>query len=693
MRYRVLIADDEPASARLLRRLVERLQHDVIALASTTTEAVEMCRLDRPDIVLMDVTFKSSELQGPEAALILYEQFNLPVIFVSAIDDERLYRIVVEAKAYGYIVKPPEPHQLRLSLELSYHRNSLEHKLRSSEAQFAAALRSSLDAVVTINAEGNVVEFNPAAESIFGWRRAEVLGRSMPHIIIPPKYRNAHAEGMARYFATGEGPVLGRRIEIEAMRRDGEVFPVELAINPFIVNGQAYFTAYVRDITDRKTVEQSIKQRDRLLSGAARATDALLQSHDFDTAIHGALGILGETIDADNIMALGELDFAKPASYARIDCSWQAHGTSTPCPPAEVPAEILTLINTHRETLLKGEPLETGGVAADSDQSEYLSCLSLMLLPFGINDSFTGLLIIGFGDRIKSWAAGESEVLQSLAGSIGGAFARRKTLEELQESRRSLQEKVTALKQREEELRQTTALLVRREKLANLGSIAGMIAHEINSPLGAIINSAERLQADDLDAATRKRNLNLILKAGMRCKSVVGKFLLSVRPSAEKNICRLGVVLEDWFELYGKHFEHLGIEVRAHRSGDCTIGLDYTECSQILTNLMFNARDALLDAGIKQPLVEIFIACDVGHGRIEIRDNGPGFANSILTSALDPFVTSKGEGKGTGLGLFIVQNIVAGAGGSLQYGNYKGGAQVEILIPIADAQDASGGVE
>ncbi len=693
MRYRVLIADDEPASARLLRRLVQKLNHDVIALASTTTEAVEMCRLDRPDIVLMDVTFKSSELQGPEAALQLYEQFNLPVIFVSAIDDERLYRIVVEAKAYGYIVKPPEPHQLRLSLELSYHRNSLEHRLHSSQAQFAAALRSSLDAVVTINGEGNIVEFNPAAESIFGWRRAEVIGRSMQHIIIPPKYRTLHAEGLARYFATGEGPVLGRRIEIEAMRRDGEVFPVELAINPFTVDGRAFFTAYVRDITERKSVEQSIKQRDRLLSGAARATDALLQSHEFDTAIIDTLSILGETIDACTIYALGQVDFVNPAASAQIDFTWSAQKNLNDRPPAELSPELLRLIEAHRDTLLAGATVETENVFADPEQPEYLSCLSLMLLPFGLNDLFTGLLIIGFGDVVKSWASGESEILQSLAGSIGGAFARRKTLEELQESRRSLQEKVAALKQREEELQQTTALLVRREKLANLGSIAGMIAHEINSPLGAIINSAERLKVEGIDAEARERNTNLILKAGIRCKSVVGKFLLSVRPSAEKNVCRLGVVLEDWFELYGKHFEHLGIEVRAHRGGDCTIELDYTECSQILTNLMFNARDALLDAGVKQPRIEVSIACDQQHGRIDIRDNGPGFANNILTSALDPFVTSKGEGKGTGLGLFIVQNIVSSAGGILQYGNHDGGAHVEIHIPIADEHAAAGGAE
>ncbi len=693
MRYRVLIADDEPASARLLRRLVEKLNHDVIALASTTTEAVELCGLDRPDIVLMDVTFKSSELQGPEAALQLYEQFNLPVIFVSAIDDERLYRIVVEAKAYGYIVKPPEPHQLRLSLELSYHRNSLEHRLHSSQAQFAAALRSSLDAVVTINAEGNIVEFNPAAESIFGRQRSEVIGRSMSHIIIPPKYRTLHAEGLARYFATGEGPVLGRRIEIEAMRHDGEVFPVELAINPFTVDGRVFFTAYVRDITERKAVEQSIKQRDRLLSGAARATDALLQSSDFDSAIQRTLSILGETIEAGSICVFGGVDYVNTPVSAQIDYIWSGKDSSTAARPAGIPPELLQLIETHRATLAKGAPVETDIVFADPDQSECLSCLSLMLLPFGMNDSFTGLLIIGFGDSVKSWASGESEILQSLAGSIGGAYARRRTLEELQESRRSLQEKVAALKQREEELRQTTALLVRREKLANLGSIAGMIAHEINSPLGAIINSAERLKAEEIDAEARERNTNLILKAGIRCKSVVGKFLLSVRPSAEKNVCRLGVVLEDWFELYGKHFEHLGIDVRAHRDGDCTIGLDYTECSQILTNLMFNARDALLDAGVKQPLVEVSISCDRQYGRIDIRDNGPGFANNILTSALDPFVTSKGEGKGTGLGLFIVQNIVSSAGGVLQYGNLNGGAHVEIHIPIADEQAAAGGTE
>ena len=140
--------------------------------------------------------------------------------------------------------------------------------LQTSQALYAAITASALDCVIVIDEAGNVVEFNPAAERTFGHRRTAVMGRPIGDIIVPPHLRDRHAAGFARYIATGEAKVLGRRMEIEGMRADGEVFPLELAITEVRLPGRRLFTAYLRDLTDMKDAVAALQ----------RSRDALHQS-------------------------------------------------------------------------------------------------------------------------------------------------------------------------------------------------------------------------------------------------------------------------------------------------------------------------------------------------------------------------------------------------------------------------------
>lgn len=127
--------------------------------------------------------------------------------------------------------------------------------LGDSEARKTAILAAALDCVISINSGGRIVEFNPAAEKTFGYCAAEVLGQPIAETVIPPSLRPAHHAGFARYFATGEGSVLGQRIEIVGMRKSGDEFPIELAIVPIEQDGKVGFTAYLRDIGERKALE------------------------------------------------------------------------------------------------------------------------------------------------------------------------------------------------------------------------------------------------------------------------------------------------------------------------------------------------------------------------------------------------------------------------------------------------------
>ncbi len=141
-----------------------------------------------------------------------------------------------------------------------------ERELKRSEIRKAAIVDSALDCIVTIDHEGCITEFNPAAEHTFGYRRDEVLGNHLADVIIPPSLREKHRQGFARYLATGEARVLGKRIEMTAARADGSEFPVELAVTRIPLERPPSFTGHLRDITERKQAEQELRRSEAFLA-------------------------------------------------------------------------------------------------------------------------------------------------------------------------------------------------------------------------------------------------------------------------------------------------------------------------------------------------------------------------------------------------------------------------------------------
>jgi PAS domain S-box-containing protein len=134
-----------------------------------------------------------------------------------------------------------------------------DEALRESEERTHLIVSHALDAVITIDTHGRITSWNPQAERLFGWSHEEISGRLLSETIIPPAYREAHERGLRHFVATGEGPVLNRRIELSALHRNGTEFPVELAITPLRKGGALAFSAFVRDITEQKRTEQALR--------------------------------------------------------------------------------------------------------------------------------------------------------------------------------------------------------------------------------------------------------------------------------------------------------------------------------------------------------------------------------------------------------------------------------------------------
>jgi diguanylate cyclase (GGDEF)-like protein/PAS domain S-box-containing protein len=137
-------------------------------------------------------------------------------------------------------------------------------ELPAGEAYAHAILDAALDAVITIDHRGRVLEFNRAAERTFGFLKEEILGRELASLVVPEQYREAHRRALARWTEEGPGPgagtMLGRRVEVEGLRADGSVFPAEIAISRVDVPGPPIFTACVRDVSDRNETEQRLQE-------------------------------------------------------------------------------------------------------------------------------------------------------------------------------------------------------------------------------------------------------------------------------------------------------------------------------------------------------------------------------------------------------------------------------------------------
>jgi PAS domain S-box-containing protein len=184
----------------------------------------------------------------------------------------------------------PEPELLATLASLgsrigdALRRHRVDEAVRRSEARLRAVLAASLDAVIIADADAVVLEFNPAACATFGYPRDQAVGRELAELIIPPELRLRHRRGLARYLRTEEPRALDRRIEIEGMRADGSIFPVELTITRIVLPGRPVFAGYVRDLSDKRRAEEELRASRRRVAEAVVAERQRLERDLHDGA-------------------------------------------------------------------------------------------------------------------------------------------------------------------------------------------------------------------------------------------------------------------------------------------------------------------------------------------------------------------------------------------------------------------------
>jgi PAS domain S-box-containing protein len=222
-------------------------------------------------------------------------------------------------------VEEPDEELLELMSAVGAHigqfleRRSAETELVESEARKSAILESALEAIVSMDEHGAVVEMNTAAAEMFGIDREAAIGRDLGELIIPPEYRERHHDALERYRRTGRGRILGRRLELQGMRADGAEFPVELTVTRVELPDpdEILFTGYIRDITPRRRAEEL---QARLFESERAAREQIERAHEREAFLSEAGVLLASSLDTRRTLAkVARLAVPRLADWCSVD--------------------------------------------------------------------------------------------------------------------------------------------------------------------------------------------------------------------------------------------------------------------------------------------------------------------------------------------------------------------------------------
>ncbi|MEY2511757.1 MAG: hypothetical protein QOE26_2520 [Verrucomicrobiota bacterium] len=281
---RILLLEDHAADADLV---IAQLRHSGVQakVKVVGTRETYLENLDPAfDAIISD--FDLPQFNAKEALTLLQAQeLDIPFIVVSGAIGEETAVDLMKLGAADYLLKDRLarlPQALAHAVEdraLRLERRTGRRDLRESEERMRAILESALDAVITMDQDGGIVEFNPAAEKIFNVPRDRAIGKRLVNLIIPKRLREDHNRGLDLYLRTGEAKMLGRRVEMTALRADGSEFQAEMAVTRIGSHEPPMFTAFVRDIGEKLRAQKALREsKERLQRIVATLTEGLIIS-------------------------------------------------------------------------------------------------------------------------------------------------------------------------------------------------------------------------------------------------------------------------------------------------------------------------------------------------------------------------------------------------------------------------------
>jgi len=563
-----------------------------------------------------------------------------------------------------------------------------ETALLQSQERNRAIVDTAYDGVITLDSTGIVTDWNVQATAIFGWPREEMLGRVFSETIICDQDRQVYEQGISEFLRTGTGAILNRRIEIVTRHRDGREIPVELAVSSAKI-GEAYiFSAFIRDITDRRRAEH------RLASQYA-VTRVLSEATTLEEAVPKIIQAIGESLEWD-LGLFWRVD--KRAGVLRCFDQWNA---------PSIQADPFTS-DAWQRVFKRGEDLPgriwangksvwVVDVTMDSDcvrgpQARHVGFHGAFGLPILIGGEIEGIIEF-FSRQVRQPDDELLRMVEDIGLKIGQFGDRARTEGVLQE---------------------TEAQLRQAQKMEAVGRLAGGMAHDFNNLLTVIRGYSELLLGRMAPTDDKRKDVEEVKKAADRASGLTRQLLaFSRRQFVAAKVLDLNALVANMDgmlrRLIGEDIIELNTEL------DSTVGAikaDPGQVEQVIMNLVVNARDAMPKGGrltveTRNVTIEDEVRLDAvgvapgSYVLLAVRDNGHGMDAETRSHIFEPFFTTKEKGKGTGLGLSTVYGIVKQSGGSVTLESVPGrGTTFRIYFPrveqevpgLTGAVDATGQV-
>jgi PAS domain S-box-containing protein len=539
-------------------------------------------------------------------------------------------------------------------------RNSKTAPIEQLEMLYRGILDTALDCIITMDADGRVLEFNPAAERVFGFSRSEAIGKELAELIIPPRMREQHRRGLAHYLKTGEGPVIGKRIEIAGVRKDGSEILVELAITALKIDSSPIFTAYLRDITDRtRNDRRRLAQYTvaSLLAGSwtlEEASSAILQTiTSIGDWVLSTLWIYDETIGKLRCRAFWETGSDNLKKFGQFSQTVQFRmGEGLPGRVWE-----------------SNEPAWIHDVTVDRNFPRVPAAKEAGLRGGFAFPLFAGRAVNGVVELFsRNFAEPDNDLLQLVTalGSQIGLFIERRRMEKELERAKENAEAASAAKDR----------------------FLATLSHELRTPLNPILLWA--------DGVLNQPGLDPELEQGLRmiCRNVelearlIDDMLDLTRIARGKLQLRLQPT--DAHELVQHAIEIVRADVGCRQIGlsialeapSHQVNVDPSRMQQVFWNILRNACKFTADTGSIS--VRSYNSAPDSI-TIEITDTGIGIEPAFLEKIFDAFEQLEMRREGLGLGLAISKAIVEMHGGSIRArseGRGKG-ATFAVTLPVA----------
>ena len=322
---KALLVEDNPFDAELVEHELKAFGLDVQLIQTQDREGFIAALSAGPNIVLIDYNLPAFDV-FTAMDIVRERSESIPFIVVTGYSGDEVAAECIKRGAADYVLKDQLrrlPTAVTSALEQHHLREvarKAESEIFASEALKSAILESALDCVVGMDKDGRIIEFNPAAERTFGYSRDEALGQEVADLMIPLRYRDAHREGLKRIQTAGESRVLGQRIEIEAVRKDGSEFPVELAITEVHLPENSVFTAVIRDISERREMERSLRdseERFRSLVQNSRDVIAVIDQRAVCSYVSPAVEAM-TGFRPEELMGTPGLGFVHPEDVGRL---------------------------------------------------------------------------------------------------------------------------------------------------------------------------------------------------------------------------------------------------------------------------------------------------------------------------------------------------------------------------------------